>query len=92
MKAMRCLQEEEKEEWHLVFNGALSTMEVIAKRGVRVLNVKTWRWQVLSKTAQYKVVEIDRFIGSDGQEYVLANLMCNENLRQMAGGREGLII
>lgn len=39
-----------------IFCGSIKTMESYAKRGVRGLNPKTMRWQIIDKTANYEVV------------------------------------
>lgn len=76
---------------YMIFCGGLSTMQKIAQRGVRALNPATMRWKTVSKTARYEAVETERFVADNGVENVLGNLMCDEDLRQMAKER-GLIL
>ena len=66
-------------------------MNRVAERGVKALNPRTHKWQLVSKAAKYEVREDKRFIGSDGQEVVTGILLSNENLKAIAK-EKGLII
>lgn len=65
-------------------------MQKIAQRGVRALDPTTMRWKTVSKTARYEAVETERFV-ADGVEHVLGDLMCDQDLRQIAK-EQGLIL
>ena len=62
--------------------GNVVTMNIIALHGARGLNVKNNRWQVIDKSAKYKIV-LD---GTDGG----ADLFCDIDLRKIAR-EKGLI-
>ena len=64
-----------------IFCGAKETMESVAKRGVRGLNLKTHKWQVIDKTAKYEVM-------ADGIGYFLTS---DKDLKTIAK-KKGLII
>jgi len=40
-----------------VFNGAKETMESIAKKGVRGINMNTHKWQFVDKEAKYAIMQ-----------------------------------
>lgn len=64
-----------------VLIGSRETMETVAKRGVKALNPKTMKWQIINKDAKYEVVD-------DG---VGATLKSNIDLKAEAE-KKGLII
>lgn len=41
---------------HEIFCGSLETMQKVANRGVRALNPRTMKWNVINKKAKYNVV------------------------------------
>ncbi len=64
--------------------GAMETMQKIATRGKFALNPRTMRWKLVSKTAQYKVVEDNRPFDEQGRERIpTADLFCNEDLKRI---------
>ena len=74
----------------LVNCGGLETMEKLAAHGRKALNPKTHKWQIISKSAKYKVVEGESI---QSEEYGLqrtANLYCNEDLVAIAKAK-GLV-
>lgn len=57
-----------------IYCGSKETMESVKERGVRGLNPKTMRWQIVDRAAKYKVV-----LDSIG-----ASLFCDIDLRALA--------
>ena len=58
-----------------VFCGSLETMKKVAERGVRGLNSKTMRWQIVDKTAKYEVekgIKCLSYLFSDKDIYKIA--------------------
>ncbi len=86
------------EGWYEVFCGSYEAMKKIAENGAKALNYKTNRFQIIDKTAKYKV-RIDNIIEADkayqekyGEKYIkTATLLSDKNLRQIAK-EKGLII
>jgi phage-related protein len=76
---------------YMVYCGSLDTMELIAKRGVKGLNPKTHKWQVVDKDAQYEVKEINHYVNDEGAPYACATLYADRNMREIAKGK-GLIL
>lgn len=102
-----CLvKDEQGREWHFqraafephapeypyfIHCGGLETMEKIAARGVKGLNGSTMRYQVISKTAQYRVIKDFEGFGEEGRPYSTGELWCNEDLKEIAR-QKGLIL
>jgi hypothetical protein len=70
--------------------GGLYTMQIVAARFRTALNPKTHKWQLISKTAQYKVVETGQVESEEYGVQKLADLYCSEDLQAIAKAK-GLI-
>lgn len=62
---------------HLIYVGTIKAMKIVAKRGVKVLNPRTMKYQTVSKTAKYSVVPDPEIHGG-------ATLYSNEDLKRIA--------
>ena len=78
--------------------GSYKAMEMLKLHGVKGLNHKTHKNQIIDKNAQYKI-RIDKILKADkeyqkeyDEKYIkFATLLCNKNLIQIAE-KKGLIL
>ena len=73
-----------------IFCGSIETMKRIAEEGVKALNPKTMRWQIVNKNAKYEIKE-DYRIPIGDEIKIGATLLSNIDLRKEAE-EKGLII
>lgn len=76
---------------YLVYAGSLETMQLVSKRGVKGLNRKTRKWQVIDKDAQYTIMNVQEFVSREGEPYTTAELYADRNLHEIAKVK-GLIL
>ena len=70
-----------KEKRYEIFNGSKTTMGNYASGGVKGLNGKTKRWQIIDKSAKYFIVPVFDGI-SNNEKYCC--LYCDKNLYKIA--------
>lgn len=64
--------------------GSLETMQKLAKKGLRALNPKTMRYQVIDKNAVYEARYHKTIKDTDGNDCVLGLLFCDVDLHKIA--------
>jgi len=76
-----------------IFVGSEETMTACANHGVRALNPKTMRWQIVDKNVKYQV-RIDKAIEDEYSPTGFCNmatLLCDKDLKAIARGK-GLLL
>ena len=75
---------EEQETMIMIRCGSIEGMELIAKRGVKGLNRKTHKWQVVDKDAKYEVRNQHYYTNDEGEAYDTAELFVDRDLKAIA--------